>query len=70
MNSDPFPYKTATYVALATLATLFLVTFGSLAGCREFNRYQKRADAKNKVEVTKTMIHNAEQQAKVNRDEG
>lgn len=50
------------FIALA-LAVVFLV--GSAAGCKEFNRYQKRAEAENNVKVTAIQIHNQEQRVKI-----
>lgn len=53
-------------VSRATLGivALFLIVFlcvGGAAGCKSFNRYQKRADASNAVKVTSIEIQNQEQ---------
>jgi len=45
------------------LAVLLLV--GGCGGYKEFNRYQKRADAKNRTLVVKQEIKTAQQQAEV-----
>lgn len=47
-------------VALAAVLALGLLV-GGAAGCKAFNRYQKRADAKNSVEVTQILIQKAAQ---------
>jgi hypothetical protein len=54
-------------IALITAIVVFVVGMGVLgvAGCKSFNRYQKRADANNRVQVTHINIRNAEQQADV-----
>lgn len=39
--------------------------FGCTAAGKEFNRYQKRADAENNVKVTAIQIHNQEQRVKI-----
>ncbi len=48
----------------ALLIFVALCVAGS-AGCAGYNRYQKRADANNRVKVTSINIRNAQQQAKV-----
>lgn len=45
----------------------FAITFGALGpGCKAYNRWQKREDAKNKVQVVTIEIQKAEEEAKVN----
>jgi regulator of protease activity HflC (stomatin/prohibitin superfamily) len=58
--------RIAAYIASA-IVVLLLLAFGSAAGCKEYNRYQKRADANNAVKVTHIEIKRAEQQAQINR---
>ena len=52
---------------LIFVLVFFFIVFcvGGVAGCRSFNRYQKRADANNNVKVTSINIRRAEQQARV-----
>lgn len=52
-------------VLLLSLLLLLAFGVGGVAGCKEFNRYQKRADAKNRTLVVKQEIKTAEQQAQV-----
>jgi hypothetical protein len=54
-------------VLVATLAVVIFVGLcvGGVAGCKEFNRAQKRADARNRTEIVKQEIKTAEQQAEV-----
>lgn len=47
------------------LMVVLVVGFAGCAGAKSFSRYQKRADAKNQVTVTKTKIKVAQQQAKI-----
>jgi Tfp pilus assembly protein PilV len=56
-------------VLVATLAVVIFVGLcvGGVAGCKEFNRAQKRADARNRTEIVKQEIKTAEQRARVNR---
>jgi regulator of protease activity HflC (stomatin/prohibitin superfamily) len=51
---------------IAAVISIFL-TVGMSAGCKEYNRYQKRADADNAVKITHILIQKANQQAKINR---
>lgn len=51
-------------VAITLLLALML---GAAAGCKEYNRFQKRADANNAVKITHILIQKAEQQAQINR---
>jgi len=63
------------YVAswkLLLLGTLTLVICGALifagaAGCKAYDRAQKRADASNEVKLTHIRIAQAQQQARINR---
>lgn len=54
------------YPALAILG-LVLIFLLAAGGCKEYNRYQKRAEAENRVKVTHIEIRRAEQQAEINR---
>jgi regulator of protease activity HflC (stomatin/prohibitin superfamily) len=58
-------------VVLAALAFVLVcgLLVGSCAGVKSYNRYQKRADAKNDVKVTSILIQKATQQARINRAE-
>jgi hypothetical protein len=47
--------------------TFVAITFGALGpGCASYNRWQKREDAHNKVQVVKIEIQKAEEEARVN----
>lgn len=61
----------AKYVTVGVVGFLVFVAFciGGAAGCKEYNRYQKRADAKNGTLIVKQQIKTAQQQAQVNRAE-
>jgi predicted negative regulator of RcsB-dependent stress response len=52
---------------LAALAVFVVLCVAGAAGCKEYNRYQKRADAKNTTQIVKQQIKTAAEQAKVNR---
>lgn len=58
---------TTKQVVWSTVAVIVFVVLsvGAVAGCKEFNRAQKRADAKNRTQITKQAIKTAEQQAQV-----
>lgn len=43
-------------VGFVVLALSIVLLVGSVAGCKSFNRYQKRADAENNVKVLKINI--------------
>jgi len=69
MTEDP---DVGQVVKVVTLALLFcvicgLLIFGGVAGCKSFQRYQKRADANNNVKITNINISKAQQQARINR---
>lgn len=53
---------------LSLLSTFLIIVMfvAGCAGCKEYNRYQKRADARNKTEIVKQGIQTAREQAKVN----
>jgi hypothetical protein len=55
-------------VFTAVVVGLFLLV-GAFFGVKEIGRYQKRADANNRVKVTAINIRNAQQQAQVVRAE-
>lgn len=63
---DPI-IKKITIACIVGLVAILSVGIVFDAGCRSYNRYQKRADAKNQVQIVRTHIKQAEQQAKVNR---
>lgn len=60
---------TTASVIWGVVAVLVFLAFcvAGAAGCREYNRYQKRADAKNSVKVTHINIQRAQQQAQITR---
>lgn len=51
--------------ALVGLVALLGFAIGGAAGCKEYGRYQKRADANNNVKVTNINIRKAQQQARI-----
>lgn len=55
------------YVTMSVVALLLVVFLcvGGAGGCKEYGRYQKRADAKNRTLVVKQQIKTAQQQALV-----
>lgn len=57
--------KRVVYAIIAVVVFVALA-LGGAAGCKEYNRYQKRADANNKVKVTHIEIRRAQQQAQIN----
>lgn len=64
-----YDYHWGTIIAVSVggfVATIILF-IGIGAAFKEYGRYQKRADARNQVEVTQIGIQNAEEQAKVTR---
>jgi hypothetical protein len=54
-------------LAVAGVLLGFVLLVGCNAGYKEYNRYQKRADAVNHTKIVAQEIKTAEQQAKVNR---
>jgi biopolymer transport protein ExbB/TolQ len=56
-----------TILILVAIIIFIALCVGGLAGCKSFNRAQKRADANNQVKVTHIMIQRANQQAQINR---
>jgi len=71
MTNEGGDWRWGLILLVSSITLLITVggSFGLMAGCKAFNRYQARADAQNEVEVTETKIHVAEQQALVNRAE-
>lgn len=65
MNPQPFNIPK---ILLYSFVTILISTFfiiGGAAGCKSFDRYQKRADAENNVKVTSIQIRNQEQRVKI-----
>jgi len=58
------PLKAIAWMAVALVVFAFL-SVGGVAGCKSFNRYQKRADANNNVSVTNINIRKAQQSARI-----
>ena len=56
-------------VGVVSLVVFIALCIGGAAGCQSYNRYQKRADAHNQVQVTHIMIQKAQQQARINNAE-
>lgn len=54
-------------VGYSVVCVLLLVALcvGGVSGCKEFTRYQKRADANNNVKVTSINIRRAQQEARI-----
>lgn len=60
------PSMLVTVIAFIVAGVLILAVLGGIvAGVKTFARYQKRADANNKVKVTAIEIRNAQQQVKM-----
>lgn len=62
------PMRLIVYSVIA-LVLAVVVLVGGAAGCKEYNRFQKRADAKNRTAIRKQEIKTAQEQAKVVRAE-
>ena len=60
------PIRVVVAVTLAIVIFVALI-FGGVTGCKSYNRWQKREDAHNKVQVTHIEIEKAEEEAKVNK---
>lgn len=61
-------YWTGRRITLWTVAALLLtgaLIFGVATGCKSWNRYQRRADANNAVQVTAIQIRNYQQRVKI-----
>lgn len=63
----PMRPLTTVFAGFATVVLLIVLAVGGAAGCKSYGRYQKRADAKNSVQVTHIGIQRAAQQAQINR---
>lgn len=63
---DPSIGKIAV-LCIIGLIVLLVSIVGLSAGCKEYNRYQARADRKNQTQLVKQDIKTAAQQAQVNR---
>lgn len=63
-QSSPLSAKN---IVLSVVAFIVLVTLcvGGAAGCKEYGRYQKRADAVNKTKIVKQEIKTMQQRAQV-----
>lgn len=62
----PIKAKSVVFACLGFLAFIAII-FGALGpGCKSYNRWQKREDASNKVQVVRIEIQKAEEEAKVN----
>lgn len=62
-----FTKKQVIWSCIGAVVAIFLLFVVLGPGCAEYNRYQKRQDAHNKVAVVKVEIQKAEEEAKVNR---
>lgn len=67
MSNKTSPYSVIVVSLLSVVAFLFVVGLGvgGCAGLKAFGRAQARADANNRVTLTKIQIRNQDQQAKV-----
>jgi leucyl aminopeptidase len=57
--------RSSVVLVLSAIALVFVLLFGLIAGFKSFERYQKRADAKNQVKVTAIQIRNQQQRVKI-----
>lgn len=66
-GSEPreYNYKRIALWSVAAFIAFILICVGGVGGCKEFNRYQKRADARNTTLVVRQQIKTAQQQAQV-----
>jgi uncharacterized membrane protein len=67
VSSTTHPTRKDIIAAVVAFVVFVAFCIGGVAGCREFSRYQKRADAVNKTKIVRQEIKTAEQQALVNR---
>lgn len=67
MNSEQPSIGKIAVACIVGLIVLTVLAVGFSAGCKEYNRYQKRADRRNQTELVKQDIKTAAEQAKVNR---
>lgn len=69
MNNES-TMKPASIVLLVLVGVLVIAGFVALPfGCKSYNRYQKRMDAKNKVKVTAIQIQNMKQKSLVTKQQ-
>lgn len=63
----PGPAGSAASVVAAAVALIvgIVLIFGFIAGCKSFNRYQKRADANNNVRISSIQIRNQAQRVRI-----
>lgn len=66
MRSDSASPVQITVAIMVVLIGFVLIGLFASFGCKAYNRYQKRADAHNEVEVVKVQQEKAAEQAKVN----
>ena len=66
MNDDT-PGIGAVLIVLVSIGLILGLCVLGAAGCKEYNRYQKRQDAKNRTQIVHQEIKTAAQQAQVNR---
>lgn len=52
-------------LSFTALALSILLVFGTVAGCKSFTRYQKRADASNNVKISAIEIRNQAQRVQI-----
>lgn len=65
MNTDEINWGRLTVVTLLCSALTLVLLVGGCSAAKEFQRYQKRADAVNRTKITKQAIQTAKQQAEV-----
>lgn len=63
--NDPIDVKKTVIYSVIGLIVFSVLAIGGIAGCKEFQRYQKRADANNNVKVTTINIRKAQQEARI-----
>ena len=61
-------WKLALYCVIGVIIAALLL-IGGAAGCKEYQRYQKRADANNRTELNAIKIHQTEQLIEVAKKE-
>ena len=58
-------YATSAVFVVVAFALIVLILIGVMSGYKTWSRYQKRADAENKVKVTAIQIRNQQQRVKI-----
>lgn len=66
MQPSEYNYKKIAIYGILSAVMLVIVIFFTSVGCKAYDRYQTRADAKNHVQVTHIEIQKADEEAQIN----